>query len=142
MSISFKYRSVRLKSGRIIHKPIIPLVLKSKETILVLGILDSGSDTTIIPEEIANQIGIEYIGYNEVSGISGKPIKSREGKVNIEFGKGHEIYSFVMPVLIPINKDVPLIIGRIGFFDHFKITFIESEKRLEFKKINNFNKIR
>ncbi|MEK6890668.1 MAG: hypothetical protein AABX03_00870 [Nanoarchaeota archaeon] len=140
MTISFKYKPVKIKSGKVIHKPIIPLIINAKESIHTLGLLDSGSDITVIPKEIADEIGIEYKDYNEISGLTGLPIKSREVKIKVTFGKGHEIYSFEIPALVPlIKKDIPLIIGRAGFFDHFKITFIESEKRLEFKKTNSFN---
>ncbi len=140
MTISLRYRPVKIKSGKVIYKPIVPLIIGARNNIHALAILDSGSDITIIPREIADEIGIEYGDYNEISGLTGLPIKSREAKIKIIFGKGHEIYSFTIPALVPsIKQDIPLIIGRAGFFNHFKITFIESEKRLEFKKIDNFN---
>ncbi|GBE20546.1 MAG TPA: hypothetical protein ENG87_02415 [Candidatus Pacearchaeota archaeon] len=140
MGFSFKYKSVKLKTGDIIHRPMIPLTIRGKDSLDIIAILDSGSDMTIIPKEIAEFIDIEYIGFNEISGISGIPVKAKQGKVMMSFGKGREIYDFWMPVLVPTEKEnIPIVIGRLGFFDQFKITFSESEKKIGFKKINPGN---
>lgn len=113
----------------------IPLTIKGTERIDVIGILDSGSDMSLIPKEIAEEIGIEYFGEEELSGISGKSIKVKQGKVLVIFGKDRENYNFEIPVLVPLEQeDVPIVIGRIGFFDQFKIIFIEAERKIEFKK--------
>lgn len=138
MTFNFKYKSVILKSGSKIYRPIIPMVIKAKESFDVLGILDSGSDITIIPKEIADAIGIEYINDNSISGISGVALSAKEGKIFVEFGKKREIYNFEIPVLIPTDKEnLSVIIGRAGFFNEFKITFDEFNKKIEFKKILN-----
>ena len=136
MTFSFKYKPERLSSGAILHRPLIPITLEGKEKIDVFSILDSGSDMSIIPKEIAEVLEIKTIKENEVSGITGSAIWAREGKLRIHFGKGHEGYSFEIPVLIPEKENLSAIIGRAGFFNQFKITFIESDKRIEFKKEN------
>lgn len=103
---------------------------------MLWGVFDTGSDMSIIPKEIAKVIDIDYYGENEVSGISGAVIKAKEGKVKVIFGKGREIYSFEISVLVPIEKEnLQIIIGRMGFFNQFKITFSETEKKITFKKI-------
>ena len=135
MTFSFKYKPEKLKSGAILYRPIVPLVLEGKDKIDVFSILDSGSDITIIPKEMAEVLDIKYTKENEVSGINGVAIKSREGKLRVSFGKGHEVYSFEIPVLVPEKENLSVIIGRAGFFSQFKITFIESERKMEFKKI-------
>ena len=140
MSFSFKYKPITLKTGKIIHRPIIPLTIEGMEKMDILAVLDSGSDMTIIPKEMAERIDIRYTGENEIYGIGRIPIKTREGKIHITFGKGRENYSFDIPVLVPVDKeDVPIIIGRIGFFNQFKIIFSESEKKIEFKKVESLN---
>lgn len=135
MTFHFKYKSVRLKSGDIILRPMIPLTIEADEKLDIIGMLDSGSDMTIIPKEIAEAINIDYTGENEVSGISGIPVKVKQGKVNVVFGKGHEIYHFEIPVLVPEKEGSDIIIGRAGFFNQFKITFSESERKIDFKKV-------
>ena len=133
MSFSFRYKSVRLKSGKIILRPMIPIAL-GEEKVNLFGILDSGSDITIIPKEIADVIKVHYTGENEVSGISGMPLRAREGKIKVHFGKKREFYDFEIPVLVPEKEGLNIIIGRMGFFSQFKITFSESERKIEFKR--------
>ncbi len=133
MSFSFKYKAIQLKSGKFIFRPIIPLVI-GKERLNVFGILDSGSDITIIPKELAEVMEINYSGENEVTGISGLSVKSKEGKTKVHFGKGREFYDFDIPILVPEKEGLSLIIGRMGFFEIFKITFSEAERKIEFKK--------
>lgn len=136
MSFSFKYKPVVLKSGEVIKRPIIPFTVVGKERLALFGILDSGSDNTIISEDIAAILGVELMKDNEIFGISRNPVKAKESKLDVIFGKGNEIYEFQIPVLVPlIEEDIPIIIGREGFFNHFKITFNETEKKIEFKKI-------
>ncbi|MFQ5531510.1 MAG: hypothetical protein ACE5ES_02745 [Candidatus Nanoarchaeia archaeon] len=138
MSFSLKYRSIKLESGKTLHRPLVPLtIIGRKERLNVFATLDSGSDLSIIPKEIAEVLDVEYTGDNEVSGISGKTIKTKEGRIRIIFGKSREKYSFIIPILIPIEREnAPIILGRVGFFNQFKIIFLESEKRIEFKKYN------
>ena len=81
MTFTFKYKSVKLKSGKNILRPMIPLTIQAKEKIDLVGILDSGSDITIIPKEIAEAVGIDLQEENEISGISGIPVKARQAKV-------------------------------------------------------------
>ncbi|MEK6792315.1 MAG: hypothetical protein AABX96_04560 [Nanoarchaeota archaeon] len=135
MSFSFKYKAVQLKSGKFIFRPMIPLAI-GEEKINVFRILDSGSDITIIPKELAEVMKIDYGSENEVSGISGVPVKSKEGRINVHFGKGREFYNFDIPILVPEKEGLNFIIGRLGFFEMFKIIFLEAERRIEFKKIN------
>ena len=139
MSFNFKYKPVILKSGNKIYRPLIPLTINGKDSLFdALAILDSGSDITIIPKEIADTLDIEYTNDNSISGLSGEPVKAKEGKVNIEFGKGREIYLFDIPILVPTEqKNMAIIMGRQGFFNQFKITFDESNKKIGFKKCSN-----
>lgn len=137
MVFSFKYKSIKLKSGEIIHRPMIPISINGKERLDIIGILDSGSDMTILPKEIAEVVGIDYQKDNEISGISGNILKAKQGKINIIFGKAREFYNFDIPVLVP-EQDVQIIIGRLGFFERFKITFVEDERKISFKKQESF----
>ena len=137
MAFSFRYKPVNLSSGKI-YRPLIPLTFNGKESIDIFGLLDSGSDMTIIPADMAEAIGINL--ENEISGISGSSIKAWESFISLKFGKGHEIYEFKIPVLVPQDTEYSkIIIGRQGFFNQFKIIFIENEKRIEFKKDTNLN---
>ncbi|PIN78139.1 hypothetical protein COV15_00570 [Candidatus Woesearchaeota archaeon CG10_big_fil_rev_8_21_14_0_10_34_12] len=130
MSFSFKYKPIKLNSGRLVFKPMVPITFNGVEKIDVLAILDSGSDMAIIPKELAEILGLNYSEEEELSGITGPPIKVGECKLEITFGKNRESYNLEIPVLVPqSDENVPIIIGRIGFSEHFKITFSELEEK-------------
>ena len=66
-----------------------------------------------------------------------KPISNpwRKSRLFAETSNAARSVVIVVPILVPIEQeDVSIIIGRAGFFDQFKITFIEAEKKIEFKK--------
>lgn len=135
MAFSFKYKPIKLESG-VVYRPLIPLTLHEKQSFDVFAMLDSGSDVTILPKEVADALGLELGEDNKVTGISRNPIKAKESNVTIKFGKGHELYTFKIRVLIPLEtENIPIIIGREGFFNQFKITFDEQRKAIEFKKV-------
>ncbi|MBT4135949.1 hypothetical protein HOD75_01125 [archaeon] len=135
MSFSFKYKPVLLKSGRKTHRPLIPFTLiGNNKEYGFFGILDSGSDLTVLPKEVADFLGVKKIGEDELTGISNDKVKVDLGYINIIFGKNREEREYTLPILINEKSD-NIIIGRAGFFEQFKITFCEAEKRMTFKKM-------
>lgn len=73
-------------------------------------------------------------------GIGGE-VPAIETSMNIELGKGHENYSFRIPVKVILDdSDFPPLIGRAIFFDKFDIIFKQHEKRviLKHREQNNF----
>lgn len=81
------------------------LILEREDKRSILAILDTGSDITIIPKDMAEVLKIEYKGENEILGISRMPVKAKEGRLRVTFGKGIEIYNFEIPVLVPIDRE-------------------------------------
>ena len=54
--------------------------------------------------------------------------------MNVIFGKDR--YEYTLSILVLISEEVDqIIIGRVGFFEQFKIIFCEAERRITFKKI-------
>jgi len=136
MGFSFKYKPVQLKSGNTTRRPLIPLTfIGTKEKEDFMGILDTGSDVTIIPREVAEVLGVKYVGEDEISGLSGNTIKVDQGYFEIIFGKDRKEYQFTIPVYVPKEEGGQIIIGRMGFFEQFRITFCEAERRMIFKKM-------
>jgi len=137
MSFSFKYRPITLESGQVIKRPVIPLVLEGeKKRVKVFGYLDTGSDISIISKSIAEKIGMNCFEETEIFGITGDEMKVDLGYIKVVFGRGNEKYKFIMPTLVSRKEDCQTIIGRKGFFEQFKITFCESERRINFKKFS------
>ena len=51
--------------------------------------------------------------------------------------QGHENYSFDIPVKVVLDpkSNIPVLIGREGFFEEFEITFDERRERISLKKV-------
>lgn len=72
-------------------------------------------------------------------GVSG-PVESVISHVDPEIGKGHEHYSFRVPVRILFsNTDyyAPTLLGRKGFFEKFKITIDESVQKVVLRAVED-----
>ncbi|MEK6835295.1 MAG: retropepsin-like aspartic protease [Nanoarchaeota archaeon] len=135
--MSFKYKEVKRPNGTIIKAPYIPIVLKSdKESIDVVGLIDSGADISVIPKEMAEILGLRLEKEDESTGVGGKA-RTADSHVNIKIEKGHEKYEFRLPikVLLQENSEIPVLLGRLAFFDNFNIIFEQSNQRVILKKI-------
>lgn len=103
-----------------------------------IGLLDSGADFSVIPQDVAELLGLKLTGQKEkVRGIGGW-IESVNENVFISVSKGHENYSFKLLVKVILGTpeqtgDIPIILGRNGFFNLFKITFDQANERVSLK---------
>ena len=135
MTISFRYKNVKRPDGTIVKTPSIPITLIGKQTFDTIGLLDSGADSSAVPKSIAELLGLDIEG--EVTfayGIGGK-VKSVESIVKLLVQKGHERYSFSIPIKIILDDyDFPILLGRAGFFDKFVITFDQENERVLLKR--------
>ena len=123
--------------GTDVKTPSIPIILEGKEIISSIGLVDSGADISAISKDFADILGLDLTGKIEPAyGIGGK-VDSVETMVNITIEKGHEKYSFNIPIKVILgNYDFPVLLGRAGFFDKFVISFDQKNERISFKKIS------
>ena len=136
--VSFPYLKERVKGGYVL-RPKIPITISHKgNRIETLGAIDSGSDITIVPRELAKTLGIEIKGREkEISGIGGGVLKVVSEYVNIK------VAEYLIPqarIHIPIEKsqDVDVVIlGREPLFQEFNITFEENKKRVTLTKVRH-----
>lgn len=135
MTITFKYKTVRRPDGTKVKTPSIPVLLNGKEKFETIALLDSGADISAIPRGVAEILGVDLSGEVPYAyGIGGK-VDSIETKVNIEVQKGHEHYSFQIPIKVILGDyDFPILLGRAGFFDNFVISFDQLNEKVSLKK--------
>ena len=136
MTISFRYKTVKRPDGTQVKTPSIPIQLDGKEKFDTIALLDSGADISAIPLSIAEILGLDLNGEKTPAyGIGGK-VDSIETRMNIKVEKGHESYSFQIPVKVILgNYDFPILIGRLGFFDKFVISFDQSQEKVSLKRV-------
>jgi len=134
MTLTFKYKTVNRPDGTSVKTPSIPILLRGKESLESVGLLDSGADISAMPLSIAEILGLDLNREKiDAYGIGGK-VSSVEPTVNILVAKGHEHYSFRIPVNVILgNYSFPILLGRKGFFDKFIISFDQSKEKVSLK---------
>lgn len=143
MTIVFRYSESNAFNGTSCLRPMIPVVFSNgNEKIESVALLDSGADMSAIDYRIAKSIGINLEGERVKSfGVSGS-IDSVIKTIDVTISKDHEKYSFSMPIRVLLTNEnthiTPTLLGRKGFFEHFKITFDESSKKVSLKSNKTF----
>ncbi|MBR9691467.1 hypothetical protein GOV06_01650 [Candidatus Woesearchaeota archaeon] len=139
MSIIFRYAHVPRADGTLRKAPFIPVHVTNKfgRSMEVIALLDSGADYTVVPKDLAELLGLkESKKENDTGGIGGK-VKVRNSRLRFRLKGNRENYPLDVPALIlqDKNEDVPLLLGRHGFFEHFHITFKQDKEKIVLKKI-------
>lgn len=143
MVLIYRFKKERLESGVYVSRPrILVEISGSKGAIIVPALIDSGCDTTVVPEGIAKAIGLDVkgekdklYGFREVSdvvqSISTITFLGKEYRQSVKIPN--------VPVLVVLTKkgdkeedDITLGIDEI--FDIFDITFKKSQNKIIFKK--------
>ncbi|MBS3175578.1 hypothetical protein J4440_06880, partial [Candidatus Woesearchaeota archaeon] len=70
----------------------------------------------------------------KVNGIGGET-EAVLTELTIIFETPHKTYKYQVPVFVVTDEtvDFPMLLGRAGFFKHFKITFDESKEKVFLK---------
>ena len=130
-------------------RPRILVVLSGKDTsIEIPALIDSGCDTTVIPEGIARAVGLD------MGGKKNKVYAYRESTDVIEsnasltlIGRANrESIKIKIPVLIALSKkgikdEEDITLGVNGIFDVFDITFKKSQNKIILKKVTELSKL-
>jgi hypothetical protein len=144
MVLTFHYKEVKIPNGPTRKRPIIPVTFSNgDESFEILGLLDSGADLTAFTQEIAEVLGLDLSGKPEPCIVAGgNTIDSIQSKVRLSIGKGHEHYHLMIPVKVLMIKNgtTPPLLGRMGFFSEFKITFDEMNEKIQLVKTGIVNR--
>ena len=137
MSLTFKYKRVKRPNDIEIKSPSIPINLSGEgNKYQFIALLDSGADISVIPKEVAELLNLNLSGEREEArGIGGK-VPAIQTRINIEISKAHESYSYNIPVKVILDgkdEEVPILLGRAGFFDKFIIIFNQNEEKIILK---------
>jgi len=128
---------VRRPDNTLRHAPFIPIYTydASGKRLVFDALVDSGADTTVVPKDLALVLGLNEGNELETRGIGG-PVRVRSSKLALTVKGQHEAYSVNVPVLILQDQsNIPLILGRNGFFEEFHITFRQDQEKIVLKKV-------
>ncbi len=133
MVLTFKYKRVKRPNNTELKSPSIPLTIwGTGQRFEFVALLDSGADVSVIPKDVAELLGLNLSGkQEEARGIGGK-VPAVQTTINIELGRPHEKYNFNIPVKVILKdgeEEIPILLGRTGFFDKFIITFNQKDEK-------------
>lgn len=114
-------------AGEMSLVPYLPLTLSHQETsIAVSGLLDTGASVNVLPYEIGMQLGLNWDDQNTSVMLAGNLAN---------FPAKGVILSATIDQFVPVTlvfawtkaENVPLLLGRINFFQEFDVCFYGSQ---------------
>ena len=117
--------------GRYTKRPIVEVkISRGNQKRTFLALIDSGADQIHMPVAIAEVFGVEREKCRPWTSI-GISMERTLGFVGeLTFQIQHQAESFVAPVIF-IDTDVPVLLGREGFFDKYRIKFEQDHDTFE-----------
>lgn len=122
-----------------VYRPIIPITITGLTNAKrVRGLVDTGSDDTLLPRSLADDLGVETDESLEikVTNISESPVAIVHGDVELNIQSGTESYSWSTQVGFIDYQDVEnemVILGHKGCLEFFQLFFDGPKKELEIK---------
>ena len=138
MALTYRYAAVKRADGALLHAPYIPVKLFNAQLdrwIFVNFLVDSGADSTVIPKDLAESMGLREGEDSSSSGIGGT-VSVRAAKLSLLFENAHQRESIICDVLVlqDGNAGVPPLLGRNGFFESFDVTIQQHARKVVLKK--------
>ncbi len=140
MRIEFPYFRLSFNDK---YRPYIPISIRYRgRSANTIGLLDSGADFSIIPIHLAKRVGIR-LSKRRMRNISsvGKEMNVYMARTTIAFlfEEDQELAIPHVRILVPTNpKYNNTILGRDSIFKEFLITFVESNKKVIFDRIDYY----
>jgi predicted aspartyl protease len=116
--------------------------INGEESLETTALLDSGADFVALTKDMAEALGFDLSGPREHCVTPVGSAEAVEVRVTIRIAQGHESYTLTVPakVLLVEHNGTPPLLGRIGFFDEFEITFNQNKERIWLKKIDSIDR--
>jgi len=131
--IEFMYREERLSTSGTILRPVAKVYLPKEDDQWVAEYfyVDSGADYTLIPYRLGHFLGLDRRSESEVRDIGGIGGVIGTRRVNRPMKIGD--HTFPCELAWAQVERVPLLLGREGVFDHFDVTFQQTERKIVFQ---------
>jgi len=119
-----------------VYKPYIPVILNFKKTHKVtsniMALVDSGADVCFCSENIAFWLGSKDSKskeHKEFTAANGESFFTYREDINLFVAGKSYICPFYISKKLP--QPFPIILGQLGFFDHFSVKFDLPHKEIE-----------
>lgn len=133
--IVFKYRKETGRENATIYRPVADIEFRSLEGkwIECHLYIDSGADVTLLPLSFGRllELEIEKNKIEELYGLGKQGIPVIFKDVEVKIGE----YQFETKIAWALSEEVVPLLGRIGIFDNFHVSFKQDRKIIEFEWI-------
>lgn len=132
----FDYRRYVFETG-VAHRPVVTLkIIGPRGMVRWDALVDTGSDITLLPSVIAEDLGIDLTVADEstIRGVGNESVDVRDGGVELEVTDGRELYCWDAKVSFLMTSDAEshfALLGHRGCLDFFVATFDADARALE-----------
>lgn len=119
-----------------VYKPWIEVALGYKKThkvtpSTVIALIDSGADVCFCSKNIGIWLGIQFKKKEEIifTTANGTPLHTVKESITFYVAGVNYKTDFYFSDELP--RETPIILGQVGFFDHFKVTFDVRNREIE-----------
>lgn len=137
--MKFKYIQFIGPNDKSIFRAAVPIFFKNKEKfVYVQALVDSGADYTILPIELAGELGLKLSVKDKMEffGAGNNPFTVYPSLTKITHlirQDGFRSVSWKSEVYFAESQS-SILLGNIGFLDQFKVIFDSKNKELEILK--------
>ncbi len=133
MSIEFSLGEIETEHGRLIDPTVELPVRAAGGYTLFEFLVDSGADYSMLPRRFAELLGVDLSDVPEtaVTGVGSSDVATQLGEMTLRVGDT----DVTVPCLFSSNENTPYLLGRMGFFSRFNITFDNRRKRTVLESI-------
>lgn len=138
--LTYKFKKVYLSEGNA-YRPIIDVEIGGFQ---FFAVLDTGCDTTVISEGLADAFGIKKNHKTKLMAFR-ESFEVFYGHINLKFLgrqiRNDELVNNIPCLIVPKEKewdeDADLVLGVAGIFDKFKITFDLPRRKITMERMQN-----
>lgn len=116
-------------------RPFLPVSLRNLgREVQTSALVDSGADLNVLPYDVGIELGGIWDEQPQMVGLSGiaGQVESRGFVVDVAVGNWPIIN---MGFAWTREADVPMVLGQISFFSHFKVCFMRSSQQFELEYV-------
>ncbi len=135
MRCEFPVRETETRFGPLIDPTVVLPVRTARGFKPFRFVIDPGSDFSMMPLSQAERLGVDLRGADQVrvAGIEGVFQDAPVGDITLRIGQ----LEVQIPCLFSPNPSTPYLIGRMGFFSRFNVTFDNGRKRIVLESIGS-----
>jgi hypothetical protein len=128
-------RVSKAEESNLIYRPEVQVILMgSSDAIQCQALVDTGSDNTIFPRSLCEELGIAISAETApAKGFGGQDLPLRAGTVRLALECEQDTCHWIAPVMFfdfADPEDETVVLGHAGFLDYFTATFDGQQKQL------------